>query len=133
MSLTVKVGATLTGGSDVVLSSAGLSAGGKVSFITPDSTRLTPEQVDIFVSGPGTSGNKNDLGTARTGFKIAFASRVTEEGCCTPAAGVVIADFGFRWPLSQPEAVVDDVIALLRGLVYTTAFADAVKKGILPS
>jgi hypothetical protein len=131
MSLTVKIGATLTGGSDVVLSSAGLSAGGKVSFVTPDSTRLTPEQVDIFVTGP--TANKNDPGVARTGFKIAFASRVTDEGCCTPSAGVVIFDGSIRWPLSQPETVVDDVIAMIRGLVYTTAFADACKKGILPS
>jgi hypothetical protein len=56
-----------------------------------------------------------------------------EEGCCTVKAGAVIVDVNFRWNLNQPEAVADDVIAWLKGLVYTTAFSDALKKGILPS
>lgn len=131
MSVTVKIGATLTGGADVVLASAGLSAGGKSSFITPDHTRLNPQVVDFLVT-PATT-TKDDPGTARSGVKIAFANRVQGEGCCTVSPGTVIIDVGTRWPLSQPEELVDDALAMLRGLVYTQAFADAFKKGILPA
>jgi hypothetical protein len=131
MSITVKVGATLTGGTDVVLSAAGLSAGGKASFVTPDHSRLEPRLVDFVVKAPTTT--KNDPGVARTDLKIAFANRLQEEGCCTVQAGTVIVDASVRWPLGQPESLVDDVIALFRGLVYTAEFADAVKKGLLPA
>lgn len=128
MSLNVTVGATLTGGSTVTLVSAGVSPGKSV-FVTPDHTRLTPETVELTSSSGGTVSNP----TARTGLKITFASRVEEEGCCTVKAGAVRVDMGVIWDLSQPDTLADDVIAMLRGLVYTTAFADAVKKGILPN
>jgi hypothetical protein len=127
----VKIGATLTGGSDVTLSPAGLSAGGKATYTTPDHTRLSPEVVDFLVTAPTSS--KNDPGVARSGLKISYASRSQEEGCCSVSLGTVIIDVGFRWPLGQPEAVVDDAIAMLKGLVYTAAFSDALKKGVLPT
>jgi hypothetical protein len=44
----------------------------------------------------------------------------------------VIIDVGFRWPLSQPESLVDDAIKYLQALVFTSAFVDACKKGTLP-
>lgn len=130
MSFNVTIGATLTGGSAVSLSSAGMSPGKSV-FTTPDHTRLTPETVEFTVSGGNPTAS--DPGVARTGMKISFASRTEEEGCCTVKAGAVIADLGIRWNLTQPGTVADDVIAYLRGLVYTTQFADAVKKGIIPA
>jgi hypothetical protein len=131
MSLTVLLGATLTGGVSTVLASSGLSAGGKASFVAPDHTLLEPRVVDIFVTKPTTT--TADPGVARSGLKVAYASRTTESGCCNVNAGTIIADVAFRWPLSQPEAVVDDAIAMLRALVYTQEFADAIKSGILPS
>ena len=131
MSITVKVGATLTGGTDVVLSSAGLSAGGKASFVTPDHSQLEPRTVDYTVTKPTTT--KTDSGVARSAVKIAFANRVEEEGCCNVQAGTVIIDVGVRWPLSQPDTLVDDTIAMLRAIVYHASFSDAIKKGVLPS
>lgn len=131
MSLVVKLGATLTGGTDTTLTSAGLSAGGKASFVAPDSTRLEPRLVDFLVKAPVTT--QNQPGVARSGLKVSFASRMQASGCCDVQAGNVIVDLDFRWPLSQPETVVDDAIAYLKALVYTQEFADAVKKGILPS
>lgn len=128
--MNVTIGATLTGGSVVALSPAGV-APGKSTFVSPDHTRLTPETVE-FTTAPGTPQN-TDPGVARSGLKISFASREMEEGCCTVKAGAVIVDVNFRWNLNQPGTVADDVIAYLKGLVYTTAFSDAMKKGILPS
>lgn len=127
----IKVGATLTGGSDVTLSPAG-NQPGRSSYTAPGHSRLEPETLDFFIKNP-TSKNPAAPGTATTGVKISFASREVEEGCCTVKSGAVVADVGIRWDLSQPATVVDDVIAYIRGVVYTTAFEDAVKKGILPT
>jgi len=131
MSLNVTTGATLSGGSVVALANRGTSSGGKVSFVTPTSTQLEPRIIDFLVKTPVTNGT--DPGVARAGLKIAFASRTEEEGCCTTKAGTVIVDLDIRWPLSQPSTVLDDVISYLRGLVYTQAFVDSIKLGILPS
>ena len=73
----VTIGATLTGGSTVALTPAGISPGRSV-FTTPDHTRLTPETVEFGATGGNVSAQ--DPGTARTSMKISFASRVTEEG-----------------------------------------------------
>jgi hypothetical protein len=123
-------GGTLTGGATVVLTPAGLYAGGKASYTTPNHTRLEPETIDFLVT-PATT-TKTDPGVARSGLKIAFANRVTEAGCCGAQAGTVIFDIGMRWPLSQPSTVVDDAIQYLQALVFSTAFVDALKKGVLP-
>lgn len=131
MSLVVKLGATLTGGTDTTLVSAGLSAGGKASFVAPGHTQLTPHMVDLMVTAPTVT--KTDSGVARSGIKVSYASRTAEEGCCTVQLGSVIFDVSARWPLSQPESVIDDALAMLKALVYTQAFADSIKQGILPS
>lgn len=125
------LGATQTGGSSVTLIPAGTSPG-KASFRTPDHTLLTPEMVEFTVQG-GTPLNAKDPGVARTGLKISFASRQVGEGCCDAKAGAVIVDLGVRWNLNQPETVVDDIVAHLRGIVYSAEFEDAITKGILPS
>lgn len=131
MALNVLIGATQTGGVSTALTPAGLYAGGKASFTTPTHTRLEPQIVDFLVTAPTPKGT--DPGVARSGMKIAFAKRLQEEGCCTVVPGTIIADISLRWPMAQPEEVVDEVIDWIRGLVYTTAFADAVKKGVLPT
>lgn len=125
------LGATLTGGTSTTLSPSGLSAGGKSSFTGPGHSRLEPQTVDFLVKAPVT--NSKDAGVARSGLKIAFANRAESEGCCNVVPGTIIVDVDFRWPLSQPESIVDDAIAYLRGIVYTTQFADAIKKGVLPT
>lgn len=124
-------GGTMTGGTTVTLSPSGLYAGGKASFTTPDHSRLVPQTVDFLVRQATPQGT--NPGTARSGLKIAFANRETTEGCCDVKAGTVIIDVDFRWPLSQPETLVDAAIDYLRALVHTTAFADALKKGVLPT
>jgi hypothetical protein len=125
------LGGSMTGGSTVVLTPAGLSAGGKASYTNPDHTRLEPRIVDFFVSQA--KGQGSDPGVARSGLKISFASRTTEEGCCNPAAGSVIIDIGIRWPLSQPYTVVDSALDYLQSLVFSSAFVDGIAKGTLPT
>lgn len=131
MSFTIKTGATLSGGTDRLLTSAGLYAGGKASFTAPTHTRLAPRLVDLLVSPPIARGA--DPGVARAGAKIMFADRQQSEGCCTVQPGSMIIDVGARWHLSQPETLADDAIAYLQGLVFHAAFIDAIKKGILPT
>lgn len=125
------VGGSMTGGSTVTLTPAGLSAGGKADYTTPTHSQLEPEVISFFVTKPKPNGS--DPGTARSGLKVSFASRTTEEGCCAPAAGTVIVDVSVRWPLSQPQAVLDSVIDYLQSLVFTSAFTDAITKGVLPT
>lgn len=131
MAINVTTGATLSGGSVVALTNRGTSSGGKVSFVTPTSSQLEPQVIDFLMKAPVS--NSSDPGVARAGLKIAFASRTEEAGCCTTKTGTVIVDLEIRWPLSQPDTVVDDVISYLRGLVYTQAFVDAIKLGNLPA
>lgn len=124
------VGGSMTGGATVVLSPAGLYAGGKASFTTPTHTRLTPETVDFLVTQAKPSAS--DPGVARSGLKISLANREETEGCCGVQAGTVIIDVALRWPLSQPESIVDTAVELLQALSFNTAFIDALKKGVLP-
>jgi hypothetical protein len=121
----------MTGGSTVVLTPAGLSAGGKASYTNPDHTRLEPRLIDFFVTPPKAVGA--DPGVARAGLKLAFASRTTAEGCCSTVPGTVIIDVNIRWPLSQPQSVVDSAVDYLQSLVFNSAFTDAITKGILPT
>nr|QDH87493.1 MAG: hypothetical protein H2Rhizo316672_000002 [Leviviridae sp.] len=58
---------------------------------------------------------------------------MTEDGCCTVQQGAVIADIGLRWSLNQPSTLVDDVVALLQGIVMDPAFKAALVTGTLPS
>lgn len=131
MSLTVaNVGGTLTGGASVALTYAGSPVSGKVVFVTPTHTRLAPREVSLTASPANTT--PSEPGVARTALKVTFGDRQSEEGCCTVQAGHVIIDLGVRWSLNQPEALADDAIEMVQALVFTQAFMDAVKKGILP-
>lgn len=130
MSLTVKIGGTVSGGTDAVLASSGSNNPNKVTLLAPDSTRFEPKLVEFLTTAPVPQGQ--DLGTARAGIRIVFASRQDVEGCCTTKAGNVIFDGTIRWPLSQPVDVVDDVIDYIRGVVWSPAFREAIVKGVLP-
>lgn len=124
----IKSGATQTGGSTVALQPAGISAG-RSSYVGPGHTRLEPVTVEFTASGSTTGSNP----VARNGVKITFADRLVEEGCCTVVEGSVIIDVGVRWSMNQPATLVDSAVDYLRVIVYTTAFVDAIKKGILPT
>ncbi|DAD50914.1 coat protein [ssRNA phage SRR5467091_9] len=128
--MNVTIGASLTGGSSVALSPAGVTPG-RSTYVAPGHTRLEPKTVEFYSSAPVTTAA--NPGVARSGMKISLASRTSEEGCCTVQAGFVAFDIGFRWHLNQPESLVDDAIEYLQGLVFTAGFANAMKAGILPT
>lgn len=130
MSTQLTSGATLTGGTTVTLSPAGISPG-RSSFVGPTHTRLAPVTVDLSVSQIGTT--PSNPGKAHSGCKIRFADRLVEEGCCTVKAGSVTVNVGIDWDLSQPETLKTNALAYLRGIVYTQWFDDMITKGILPS
>lgn len=124
------VGGSLSGGATVVLTPAGLTAPGKSTFTVAGHTLLEPKTVDFLSTRPTVTAS--DPGTARNGLKIVLANRVEEEGCCTVKAGNVIVDLSLRWPLSQPESVVDEIISLLQALVFDAGFVNQLKTGVPP-
>lgn len=125
------VGGTLTGGASVNLTAASSFKDGKASFVTPSHTRLEGRIVDVLVTQARTTAS--DPGVARGGLKIAFSDRESVEGCCSVSQGTVIIDANVRWPLSQPEALVDEAIEYLQALVFAPEFISAVKRGVLPA
>lgn len=132
MSLVVaNVGGTLTGGASENLTNIGSNVVGKSSFVLDAHTRLSHRQVDLLTTPAKTT--PSDPGVARGGLRITFGDRQAVDGCCTVQQGSVIIDVGVRWSLNQPEALVDGAIEQLQALVFTTAFINAVKKGVLPA
>lgn len=131
MSLTLpNNGGTQTGGTNVVLTSSGKTANGKSSFVLPTHNRLAAREVDFTVAAAKTT--NTDAGVARAGAKILLANRIEAADCCTVKAGSVIIDIGIRWSLNQDETLVDEAIDIAQSILYTEAFANAIKKGLLP-
>lgn len=126
------VGGSMTGGSTVALTSAGFTQSGKASFTTPDSSRLTPQNVYFKVTN-GDPGNASNPGTGRTHIQIAFGSRTTPEGCCTPVAGFITFDLEVRWPLQLDIALVEEAYALFQALMFSQQTEDAIKLGVTPA
>lgn len=131
MTVTIKVGATQSGGTDTVLTRSGSVTPGKVEMLLPSNSRLVPKMVAFLTSNPIPKGT--NPGSARGGLRVVLANREVEEGCCTVNQGSVIIDVDVRWPINQPEALVTEAIAILRGLVYSQEFADSITKGSLPT
>lgn len=130
MSFTLKLNPTVTGGTDTVMSLVGLQSASQV-WAFPTHTRLTPHTLSLSVGQSQTKGS--EPGVARSTFKVARASRVQEEGCCTVSSGTVIFDGSLRWPLSQPESALDDVIADVRAYVNSSSFVTSIKAGLMPA
>lgn len=131
MSITLaNLGGTITGGASATLSHQN-TVDGKASFTTSNHTRLTPEVVEFLTSAAKSTAS--DPGVARAQLRISLADRQVQEGCCTVQTGLVGVDVNVRWSLNQPESLVDEVLDYVQSLVFTTAFADMIKKGVLPS
>lgn len=131
MSLTLpNNGGTQTGGTSVTLVSAGKTANNKASFLLPAHSRLAAREVDFTVAAAKTT--NTDAGVARAGAKILLANRTESNTCCSVKAGSVIIDIGIRWSLNQDEALVDEALDIAQSVLYSEAFADAIKKGFLP-
>lgn len=131
MSITLaKFGGTMTGGAPATLSFQG-TENGKAIFITSNHSRLTPETVEFLTTASKVS--SSEPGVARAQLRITLADRETEEGCCTVKAGLVGIDVNVRWHMNQPETLVDEALKYVQSLVFSTEFADMIKKGTRPS
>ena len=130
--MNITTGATLTGGSSVTLTPAGIQPGRSV-FVGPDHTRLTPRTVEFTTSQTPPSTKNKVPGVGRTGLKIRFAGHTATEGCCDAQMDEAVVDLGVRVGLTpNSDTLADAIIDYLKGVVYTAAFEDAVRKSILP-
>lgn len=130
MSVTLLIGPTLSGGTSTVFASTGAYASGKASFSAPDSTRILPKTVDFLTKNPTPQGS--NPGVARGGLKVSVANRVEDSDCCNVLPGTIIIEVDARWPLTQPEAILDEAISIFRAAVNSSTFVDSIKKGVLP-
>lgn len=134
MSFDIKIGATQSGGTTVTLTNLGGNTGSETAFGLPSNSRLTPRIVKVFTNTPVKNAKTGEMTRARGGLRLIYGNRFQEESCgCTVIEGNIIADVSVSWPVDQPAVVVDDVIAAIRGLVYTDAFVNAIKVGSLPA
>lgn len=120
------VGGSLTGGSTVVATPV-LAGNGKGKYALPGHSRLTVRLLEITTSA--SAGGNNPVGT--TGVKLTFGDRQVEEGCCTVKSGTHQVNLGVNYALEQSEAVLDDMIDTFRAFVFSTAFATAIKSGVV--
>lgn len=121
---------TVTGGTSTTLTPNGY-ANGKGVYLFPSNSHLAPARIEISAKGPVSS--PSNPGVARSVSKLTRGTRVVSEGCCDAVEGYAIADLTVRWSLSQPESVLDSLIADLRAYVQSDAFVSTIKAGILPA
>lgn len=131
MTITIKTGATLTGGTDLVYSDSGQGSSGERVFASTTSTILEPRQIKIKATIPTTT--SANPGSSRSEVRFILGSRVQDEGCCTVSAGTVMASLTTAWPLTQPVDLVDELIDQIRGFVYTDEFVNLLKQGRIPN
>lgn len=125
----LNIGATLTGGTSQAWTKQ-TTSGSKATFVSPAHTRLEPRLLEVGVAGGDVLNSAP--GVARSTFKVTFASRGVDEGCCSATPGNVIFDGALRWNLNQPETLAEDVLDVVRAFVYTTEFENMVRKGLMP-
>nr|APG77200.1 hypothetical protein [Hubei levi-like virus 9] len=130
VSLTITKSPTLTGGTAVVLTLAGVTPG-KSTYAFPDHSRLNKHIVETTVGSEGSKTNP----VAKTGVKLTSDLISQEEGCCTTSSALIVFDVGCRYNLvaGNDGTRLDTAIAEFRAFVQTTAFADAVKAGTVPA
>lgn len=130
MSFTLMLNPTVTGGTPTTLTPNGY-ANGKGVYMFPTSSHTSPARIEISAKGPVST--PTNPGVARSVSKLTRGTRVVSEGCCDAVEGYAIADLTVRWSLSQPESVLDALIADLQAYVQSDAFAATIKSGILPT
>lgn len=128
----LNVGGTLTGGSTVAYTPAGVSPGRSV-FVGPDHSRNAIDQISLSTSATPGNTKTGVPGISRGGTQMRRSKSVTSEGCCTAAVSLVQFDTQAQCNSNASDADVDAAIDLYRALVYTAAWKAMVKQMILPS
>lgn len=130
MSLTLKIGATLTGGTDLVFNDSGRGAAGEREFAATTSTILEPRVIKVKSTIPVTT--SANPGTSRSEVRFILGSRVESATCCDVKSGTVLGTITTAWPLSQPSTLADELIDEIRAFVHTDAFVSLIKNGTIP-
>lgn len=130
MSLVLKLGATLTGGTDTTLIPDVLTNNGKSRWVFPTHTQLEPRVLLLSTKEPVVTAKEPGVSSATA--QLVFTDRDTTGECCDVQQGSLSANIEVKRWLNQPDALVDEGIAAIRAFVYTSAFVDMIKKGIRP-
>lgn len=128
--LTLKTGGTQSGTTDIAFTSVGGAPQNQTILRAPTDTRLMPRQIKFITNTPTTT--SANPGNARSTVRFILGNRVEEAGCCDVKAGTVTVDLVVNWPMSQPDTLVDEVVAWLQGLAYNSALPSLIKSGVLP-
>lgn len=130
MDFTLEIGGTREATTPLVLKDVGNGTVGEREYRLPTSTLTTPRIVKIKSIAPVTT--SANPGKSKTTVRVLLGNRVTDENCCSVTPGTVIVDLSVDWPLTQPVALIDDVISILQGLAYSDELPELLKQGILP-
>lgn len=130
--MNITTGATLSGGSTVALTPAGIQPG-RSTFVGPNHTRSNIERVEFSSSQTLPNTKTGAKGQGRVGVRLQFSEAAgTGDGCCNAVQPGLVIDLGIRTDTLSSDTQVTRAIEYLRGVVYTTAFEDAIKKLVLP-
>lgn len=129
----LNVGGTLTGGSTVAYTPAGVSPGKSV-FVGPNHSRTRTDQFSLTASQTPPNTKTGAAGQGRVGTQLLQLIPVAaEEGCCTTKVASFQVDTSVKTSSDFTDAQVDTSIDLYRALVMTAEWKNAVKKLILAS
>lgn len=120
---------TLTGGTEVELSTTGM-VGGKASYAFPGGDRLNGAHLSITTSTKGSKAAP----VASTGVHLTD-TRVTEsEACCSVSAPTVVFDTGVRFGALDglTTSQITDSVDRFRAVINSQEFLTAVLTGAIP-
>lgn len=129
MSLTIKIGATTTGGTDLTFVDQGSGNANQRVYMDPTSTLQEPRLLKVTAITPKTTAT--NPGRGKSELLFVFAKRTESEGCCSVKAGTVTFRLTVDWPLDQPVELVEDGIEWLQGISFSSYLSDLIKKGVV--
>lgn len=128
----LNVGGTLTGGTTVALTPAGISPGRSV-FVGPDHSRNRTDVVTLTANSTPSNAKTGAAGVGRIGTQMKQSIPIAPaDGCCTSATAEIQFDTSVKVNSLADDTALDAAIDRYRALVYTAAWKTAVKSLILP-
>lgn len=126
---TLTIGGTQSGGTSKTLTPAGQDQSGRYRYAFPEHTALTQRLLTIGVKNQPVSAKS--LGVQEATIDLALTDASVSEACCTTQSGGVYLNLKVRYSLNQPDTLVDAALEYLQGVAFSSALADAIKKGLV--